>query len=129
MSASSRSSSSVSLSGMRGVGSSKLGSLASARVVCCDRAVDVEVKEVKMASVGAGAGIVVMWCRGCDEYGRGSGVDDGGHALVTDVAVYLVVDVGVSVGRRWVSGAGSCGEAGVVATVVRGGVLHLGRGS
>jgi hypothetical protein len=56
-------------------------------VVCCDRAVDVEVKGIKMASVGAVAGIV---------HGRGSGVDDGGHAFVTDVAVYLVVDVEVS---------------------------------
>jgi hypothetical protein len=50
-----------------------------------------------MASVGAGVGIVVLWCGGCcGEHVRGSGVDDGGHALVTDVAVYLVVDVGVS---------------------------------
>ncbi len=56
-------------------------------VVCCDRAVDVQVKGVKIASVGARAGIVVMWCRGCGEYGRGSGVDDGGHALITGVAV------------------------------------------
>jgi hypothetical protein len=49
-----------------------------------------------MASVGAGVGVVVDGCRWCGDYGHGSGVDDGGHTLVTDVAVYLVVDVGVS---------------------------------
>ena len=72
----------------------EVGVIAQCVVVCCDRAVDVEVKGV--ASVGAGVRIVVLWCRGCGEHVRRSGVDDGGHALVTDVAVYLVVDVGVS---------------------------------
>ena len=53
-------------------------------VVCCDRAVDVEAVGVEVTDVCAGA----HW--------RGSGLDDGGHALFTDVAVDLVVDVGVA---------------------------------
>ena len=39
---------------------------------------------------------MVVWCRGCVEYRHGIGVDDGGHALVTDVAFYLVDDVEIS---------------------------------
>ena len=52
-------------------------------------------------------------------------VDEGGNALVTDVAVHLVVDIGVTPRRWWLTGAGDCGEAGVVTAVTRGGVVHL----
>ena len=81
-------------------------------VVCCDCAVDVEVEGAEMASAVADAGVVVLWGLGC-------GVDDGGHALVEDLSFHLVVNVGISAQRWWVSGAGSRGEAGVVAAVVR----------
>ena len=53
-------------------------------VVCCDRAVDVEAVGVEVMDVCA------------DAHWRGSGLDDGDHALFTDVAVDLVVDVGVA---------------------------------
>ena len=52
-----------------------------------------EVEGVEMASLGAGAGNMMLCGRGC-------GVDDGGHALITNVSFYLVVNVGVSA-RGW----------------------------
>ena len=48
-------------------------------VVCCDCAIDVEVGGAEMASAVADAGVLLLWDLGC-------GVDDGGHALVTDVS-------------------------------------------
>ena len=46
-------------------------------------------------------------------------VDKGGNALVTDVAVHLVVDIGVTSRRWWL-------EAGWWLTaVIRGGVVHF----
>jgi hypothetical protein len=78
----------------------------------------------------------VGWCYSCDWGGVrlcdvvGVGVvvgcvDEGGDALVTDVAVHLVVDVGVAARRWWLTGAGGRGKARVIAAVVRGGVVHL----
>ena len=57
-------------------------------------------KGVEMASLGAGAGNMILCGRGC-------GVDDGGHALITNVSFHLVVNVGVSARRWWVPRAGS----------------------
>ena len=60
-------------------------------VVCCDRAVGVEAVGVEVMVVCAGTWIVEIVA-----HWRGGGLDDGGHALFTDVAVDLVVDVGVA---------------------------------
>ena len=65
-------------------------------MVCCNSTVDVEVEGVEMAIASAGAGIGMLWGRVCGEHRCGGGVNDGGHASVTDVEFYLVVNVGVS---------------------------------
>ena len=62
-------------------------------MVCCDGTVGVEMGGVERGDENAGAGIGVLWCQGCDERRLGCVVDDGGHALVTNVAFDLVVDV------------------------------------
>jgi hypothetical protein len=98
-------------------------------MVCCNGTVDVDMEEVAMGIARDGAGVGLWWCRKCVERGRVVNVDDGGHALVTDIAFYLVVNVGVAARGWWVARAGCRGEVGVVAAVVRGGIVHLGRGS
>ena len=75
-------------------------------------------------------GGVRSWLSGCVLAGvEVECIGDGGNALVADVVVHLVVDVGVAA-RRWrLSWAEGCGEVGVVTAVIRGGILHLGGGS
>jgi hypothetical protein len=54
-------------------------------MICCDSTVCVEMEGVEMG--GEGAEIGVLWCQGCSERRRGCVVDNGGHALVTNVAL------------------------------------------
>ena len=64
----------------------EVGVIGQCVVVCRDRAVGVEVVAV---SAGACGVEIVAYRFGCC-------LDDGGHALFTDVAIDLVVDVGVA---------------------------------
>jgi hypothetical protein len=52
-------------------------------------------------------------------------VGEGGDTLIADVSVDLVVKVGVSSQRGWVSGSRGIGVTGVVSTVVRRWVGHV----
>ncbi len=57
--------------------------------------------------------------------GYGDVDDDGGDALIADVSVDLIFDIGVAA-RGWRLACSGCGrEAGVVSTVVGGGVVHF----
>ena len=100
-----------------------VGVVGNCTVVLCDGTWYIELLWVEVAGIRRGWGWCILACI------VGECIGDSGNTLYTDVVFHLVVSVGVAT-RIWrLSWAGGCGEVGVVAAVIRGGVLHLSGGS